>query len=66
MPWPFRLVDNLSPRGNVEACHGMLFTFKLLASYWGMLFQMFRLIYMYLRRVHVGFLYGTVVCIRLF
>ena len=25
MPWPFRLVDNLSPRGNVEGRHGVLF-----------------------------------------
>ena len=26
MPWPFRSVDNLSPRGNVEGCHSVLFT----------------------------------------
>ena len=26
MLWPFRSVDNLLLRGNVEGCHGMLFT----------------------------------------
>ena len=25
MPWPFRLVNNLSLRGNVEGCHSVLF-----------------------------------------
>ena len=36
------------------------------ATYWGMLFQVFRLIYLCLRRVREGFAAGAAVRIRLF
>ena len=49
----------------VEGCHSGLFIFKLFATYWGMLFQAFRLGYLYLRRVFLGFVLGAVVRIRL-
>ena len=40
--------------------------FKLFATYWGMLFQVFRLGYLYLGRVFLGFVSGAIVHIRLF
>ena len=39
---------------------------KLIATYLGMLFQAFKLGYLYLGQVHLGFVSGAVVCIRLF
>ena len=38
----------------------------LFATCWGILFQAFRLGYLYLGWVHLGFVSGTVVHIRLF
>ena len=39
---------------------------KLFSTCWGMLFQVFRLGYLYLGRVCLEFVSGAVVCIRLF
>ena len=39
---------------------------KLFATCWGMLPQVFRLGYLCLRWVYLGFVSGAVVCIRLF
>ena len=63
MPWPFRLDGKLLPRGNVERCHSGLFTSKLFATCWGIVFQVLRLAYLCLRRVHLGFVSGAAECI---
>ena len=63
MLWSFRLVNNSSLRGNFEGRYGGLFISKLFATCWGMLYQVFRLGYLYLGQVHLGFVLGAVECI---
>ena len=61
MPWPFRSVDNLSPRGNVEGHHGVLFTTNCLLLVWKNLSKLFGFVYLCLGRVRLGFAAGALV-----
>ena len=60
-PWLFTPDNNSPLRGNVEGCYTGLFISKLFATCWGVLFQVFRLGYRYLRWVCLGFVSGSVV-----
>ena len=66
MPWPFMSVDNLSLRGNVEGCHGMLFTANYLLLVGKSLSKVFGFVYLCLGRVRVGFSVSALVCNGLF
>ena len=70
-----KLVIHHGPSGQTTIHHqegmlkgtmaGLLIS-KLFATCWGMLFQVFKLAYLYLERVCLGLVSGAIVCIRLF
>ena len=59
MPWPFRLVDNSLPRGNVEGRHGVLFSSNCLLLVGKSLSKLFGFLYLCLGQVRVGFAAGA-------
>ena len=66
MPWPFRSVNNSSLRWNVEGAPRHAVYVQLFATCWEKLLLVFRLVYLCLGQVCVGFVAGALVCIGLF
>ena len=58
-PWPFRLVDSSSLRGNVEGRQGVLFMTNCLLLVGKSLSKLFGFVYLCLGRVRVGFAAGA-------